>query len=148
MVTQCQSHICGSSRANSSWQLLLDASRQVLYAVQSDPKAVTSSFTTFRDITIALALASTSHSDTLSSSVRGEPAVLVSLVATLTVLVSPDYEQLGHSVPALRALKQLTWVANEKRLPSDNPYGNARKRLEIRCKVLDLIADLPTATGA
>ena len=122
----------------------------MLHAIQSDPDALIASFASFREIAIALAFASTTQADALSSSAHGEPAVLISLVAVLTVLVSPDYEQLGHSVPVLRALKELTWVAHEKHLPEETPnnnFGGARRRLEIRCKVFDLIANLPAATG-
>jgi len=129
---------------------LLDTARQVLHAVQSDPDALIGSFTAFREVAIALAFVSTTHIDMLSSSMRGEPAALISLVAMLTALVSSDYEQLGHSVPALRALKELTWAAHKKHLPAETPgsnFGGARKRLEMRCKVFDLIANLPVATG-
>lgn len=135
----------------SRWQLAIDTSRQGLHAIHHDSDDILPSFNSFRDTAIVLAEFAAKHPDVLASSTKGEAAVLVALVAIVTVLVSPDFEQLGRSVPALKAMKKITVVAHKMFLPGESPngtnFGAPAKRVLMRCRFFDEISNLPPATG-
>ena len=113
------------------------------------------SFSGLRDLAVSIASLATRFPDQLASSRTGEPAVLLNMVTVvmglIIGLVSPDFEQAVQSVPALKALKMITLVANKSFIPGESPqgtdFGPPSARIAMRCRFFDTYLNLPAATG-
>lgn len=77
--------------------------------------------------------------------------MLVAMVAIVSVLVSPDFEQLGQSTPALKAMKTITLTAHKMHLPGVSPagtnFGTPEARVMARAAFFDALSSLPPAQG-
>lgn len=133
------------------WTVLIDVGRQGLFAIQSESEDINHFFTAFREIAISLCRFASKQPDLLANSTRGEAAVLLGLVAMVTVLMSPDFEQLTQSITTLRAMKTLTLIAHKVYLPGSSPQGtnfnSPQLRIAMRCRFFDEISRMPPTAG-
>lgn len=140
------------STDSSRWQILLNASRQVLFAFHSgDSIDLTMACEVLRDIAEAVFRLSQVSVIGLVGHKLAVPALMVASVAALTSLAGPDVEQTSLSGPTLSFLVTLTRrvCSTSHSAVQAAPNGKDESRLELQNQValLDDLANLPPATG-
>lgn len=136
----------------SRWQILLNASRQLLFAFHSgDPVDLTLACEILRDTSEAVYRLSEISTIALVEHKLAGPALTVASVAVLTSLAGPDVEQTSLSAPTLSVLCRLIRRTGTVSTggPHASPNGSSAQSQDIQSQLalLEELGRLPPATG-
>lgn len=133
-----------ASSTSSIWQILIDASRQLLFDFQiGDVGDMALIAGAFRDTVHTVLRATQSLPEVLGKAPNARPAVLIAKVATVTNLTGPDVEQTNLASPALLALSKLMLIVRSG-ISNDQ---NQADEITGHSTMLAELGSLPPATG-
>lgn len=132
-----------ATTAPAIWQILIDASRQLLIDFQiGDVNDMAMMAGAFRE-TIYAVLETVSVLPEIAKAPNARNAVLIAKVATITSLTGPDVEQTNLAAPALMALSKLMLIVR-------SAISNSQAQMDEitgHSQMLAELGSLPPATG-